>query len=459
MKSLLAVFSFFYFSTVEASLSLKDVQKQALDKLPLLVEQEAKVSIAEARMQQVEGAFDTKIKAKTSGQNAQKYDYHFWEARLEKQTSVLGTKLYVGHRAGLGLWPLYYGDYQTSSVGETFAGFSLPLLQGLLIDEPRTRRANAQREISIEKQVMVQKKIDVVLKASQAYWKWVASGQKYRIYQRLVKVAQERQEFLAKKFKAGDINRLKLTDNLRTLSKRRVEHQKAQIDWELALLDLNLYYRSDKNLTLGDVPKVVSEDMSSLRASLEDLENKKNNLPIFKIIDFKMAILDQERELAENKVLPKVDVFMEGIRDVGRIRFAKDQDELRMGMNLEFPLMNNQARGKRLEVKAKIKALAKEKEWLELEWNRQARQSLSRSKILADLLVNQKIEVESTDKMAQAEAAKLKQGESDIFFVNIREEDLAEAQLKLIDTQALLQFTQLELQALTMSFEIPDEIN
>ena len=199
--------------------------------------------------------------------------------------------------------------------------------------------------------------------------------------------------------------------------------------------------------------------MSSLQASLEDLENKKNNLPIFKIIDFKMAILDQERELAENKVLPKVDVFMEGIRDVGRIRFAKDQDELRMGMNLEFPLMNNQARGKRLEVKAKIKALAKEKEWLELEWNRQARQSLSRARILADLLVNQKIEVESTDKMAQAEAAKLKQGESDIFFVNIREEDLAEAQLKLIDTQALLQFTQLELQALTMAFKIPDEIN
>jgi hypothetical protein len=135
------------------------------------------------------------------------------------------------------------------------------------------------------------------------------------------------------------------------------------------------------------------------------------------------------------------------------VRFGKDQDELRMGMNFEFPLMNNQARGKRSEVKAKQLAVIKEKEWLDLEWNRQAKQFLTRLRILVDLLGNQKIEVDSTDKMAKAESVKLRQGQSDIFYVNIREEDLAEAKLKLVETLASLQIAQLELEALTLSFK------
>lgn len=436
-----------------AVLDLEIVQRRAIENLPLIEEQEAKISAAKSRMQQADGAFDTTLKGKTSGQNADKYDYNFWEAKLEKQTSILGSKLYVGHRAGLGTWPAYYGDYQTSSVGEAFAGFSVPLLRGLLTDEFRTFKANAQREVFIEEQLRLQKVIDVLLKSSQAYWKWVATGQKYEIYQTLVKVAEDRQEYLEKKFQAGDIHRLKLTDNLRTLSKRKVDLQRAQIEWEMSLEDLNLYYRSSQSLTLDDVPKKIEENMNPLKADYLTLENKKKELPVFKILDLKIEILKQEASLAENKVLPKVDVFMEGIRDVGRVRFGKDQDELRMGMNFEFPLMNNQARGKRSEVKAKQLAVIKEKEWLDLEWNRQAKQFLTRLRILVDLLGNQKIEVDSTDKMAKAESVKLRQGQSDIFYVNIREEDLAEAKLKLVETLASLQIAQLELEALTLSFK------
>ena len=437
-----------------AVLDLATVQKQAIKDLPLILEQEAKMDAAKARMQQAEGAFDTTLKAKTSGQNAEKYDYNFWEAKLEKQTSVLGTKLYVGHRAGLGTWPAYYGDYQTSSVGEAFAGFSLPLLKGLLTDEFRTNRLNSQRQFFIEEQLRLQKVIDVLLKSSQAYWKWVAAGQKFSIYQKLVKVAENRQVFFEKKYQAGDVQRMKLTDNLRTLSKRRVELQKAQIEWEMAFEDLNLYYRSPKKLTLDDIPKTIEENTKILKTDYVTLENKKKELPVFKILDLKMEILKQEAELAENKVLPKVDVYMEGIRDVGRIRFGKDQDELRMGLNLEFPLMNNQARGKRSEVKAKQLAVVKEKEWLDLQWNRQAKQFLNRLNVMVGLLENQKIEVDSTEKMAEAESIKLTQGQSDIFFVNIREEDLAEAQLKLVETLASLQMAQLELEALTLSLPV-----
>jgi len=77
-------------------LELQHVLKETSARVPLILEAQEKRRAAMAEVQSSDGAFDTKLKAKTMNQFENKYDNQQWEARLEQQTSFQGVSLYAG---------------------------------------------------------------------------------------------------------------------------------------------------------------------------------------------------------------------------------------------------------------------------------------------------------------------------------------------------------------------------
>jgi hypothetical protein len=104
---------------------------------------------------------------------------------------------------------------------------------------------------------------------------------------------------------------------------------------------------------------------------------------------------------------------------------------------IEIPLENRKGKGKRAEVAGKKAALNYRREWLEREWEARIKQNAQALTTTRKQLELQQSEVGDTSKMARAEMTRFNQGDSDIFFVNIREQDEAEAQVRLIETEAL----------------------
>lgn len=425
---------YFCFSVEAANpLMFENVQSMVVSRMPLIMEALEKQRAAEGELEAQEGNFDHKIKFKSMNQIEDKYDNQVFETKLERQTPWMGTRMFLGHRQGNGVFADYEGKYETSSLGELFAGIDLPLLRDRSIDEFRLNRLKAQIGVQKAELEFQQKRLDVLFKAAQIYWKWTMAGQKLRILKDWVKQAEERQTFLERKVSAGDTSEIKLTDNRRTLLKRQADLVKVRRDYEVATAELAIYINRTPTLAEVKVEIKLSEDLTET----PNLEMR-NQLPPFRLMSLEEQILEQEREFAISQQLPDLRLAVEGARDVGiQSQVSGGQDQLRVGVMLEIPLENRKGKGKRTEVAGKKAALNYRRVWLEREWEARIKQNAQALKTTRQQLELQKSEVSDTSKMARAEMTRFNQGDSDIFFVNIREQDEAEAQVRLIETEAL----------------------
>lgn len=423
------------------ALELTKLQQAVLERFPLILEQEAKVNAARARLRQNEGSFDHKIKAKTINQFENQYDNQFWDVRLERQTSAWGSRLYLGQRQGTGNIAVYDKKYETSSVGELFAGLEVPLLRNRAIDEFRSGREQARLASVIEQEELRQKKLELLVKAGQAYWKWVVLGQKLRIQTKWFETASERQGFLARKVKAGDTSPIKLTDNERTLLKRQSELTKTEREFELARLEIG-FYLGGAAPTLAEVPETIP---TVTPPQDNTPPSSPPPLPAFRIVEAEAQIIGVDKELARTLRLPELNLGLEGARDLGNLPSSQtDPDQLRVGLRIEIPIENNKGIGKVEEASAKLQGIKQRQIWLGRQWQLSLAQVQESRRQLRLQIQQQEAETQATVKMAEAERKRWSLGDSDLFFVNIREQDEAEARIRLAEAHGLEQMLLLD---------------
>lgn len=428
------ILSFFILLPVSASTNWDIVQKQVLENLPKLISSEKKIEAQEGTVQSMQGQFDNKIKAKTQNRFENKYDNQFHDVQLSKQNKLLGSRLFLGHRQGTGLFPVYDQKYETTSVGEIYAGINLPLLRDLITDEYRTNYEVQRLELKIREQQWRMDAMEVLMQAFAKYTKWIETASKLKIYRDLYETAEQRQTLFEKRHKAGDIEKIKLSDNQRSLSKRKAELLNAELNWKNATLDLANYYPSAKQIDLKEIP-----DTSTLNLMANTNKTNKESLPQFEIIKFEKNQMEQKVRYYQSQALPELSLTVEGARDIGRHRFDRDPDQLRLGLQIEIPIENNKARGGITESRMKKKAIDYQLEWLNRLWDNQVNSLNNDIKISTDSLRELETVVENSEKMSNAERTRLKEGDGDLFVVNIREQDEAEARIKFLETKMSLQ--------------------
>jgi outer membrane protein TolC len=435
----------FCLSALSAPLTLPEVLSKTAQRLPLILEAEQKIKAARAELQGAQGAFDHRLKLETMNQFEEKYDNQFWDARLERQTRTLGSRLYLGQRQGTGLFPVYEGKYESSSAGEFYAGLEVPLLRDRAMDEARLQEARAGQNLASSKAQYRQKTLELLGKAGAVYWKWVAAGQKLAIIEDWTRIAEERQELIAKRVAAGDMGNIVLTDNRRSLAKRKAELTKAQRDFESAAMELSLYLGTD-SVARERLPKEIP---LSPEKTAPPSETERRGLPLFELLSIERRLLEQEELFAKSLRQPDLRLNLEGVRDLGQLPPSQtDPDQLRVGVRLEIPFENNKGLGKLNEVSAKVKALKERSRWIENEWRTRLSQNAVALRTTREQLTLLTQETSDAQKMSQAELRRMRAGDSDVFFLNVREQDEADARIRLLETQALHEMMVLERQAL-----------
>jgi outer membrane protein, heavy metal efflux system len=408
------------------ALTKAQLTESVINNFPLIEEALLKRMSAQSEVESARGAFDHKLSFESRNRIEDKYDNQYFQTVLSRNTGLWGAELMVGHRQGIGHFPAYDGKFETSGAGEIFAGLTLPLLRDRSTDGFRTELALKSIDEKISQAEIDLKKNMYLHKALSLYYKLVLELQKLKIYQTVLDLAESRHRMIEAKFKAGDIERLKIDENQRAIDKRRAEIIKTSVGIDKLKNELSLYIR-DKNGT--SVSFDISQPSAILLDKFYNLSHKAPKNPQLAILELERKRLKQELELADQSRLPGLSLQLLGAKELSANN-PYDPQSMQVGLKFDFPLENRKAEGKSVSLNFKLQALSKRLLYIEEELSRFMTFSLRASEQAKDLFEVSTKEYERTLKLATAEKSRFFQGSSDLFVVNLREQDLADVEIR-----------------------------
>lgn len=417
----------------QAPLAADEVLVSVERALPLLERARRDVDAARGAAIEARGAFDLTVKAE--GRSVRGfYDNDRGKGVLEQPLAALGLNTFAGYRVGRGAFAPYEGKAQTLSDGEWTAGFELPLLRDRAIDTRRAGRQVADLGVEAASRGLDKARLTFFKDALGAYWNWVAAGRQRDVARALLDLAVARDQQLADAVALGQVAPVERTDNQRAILQRRSALATAERLLQLHAIELSLYLRAADGSPLrpppnrlpqlppvppGPVPDEAAEVAAALarRPELEALRVKREQQ-------------QTELRLAENGILPALDLFAEVANDSGTGAPSRAGSSFETGVVFRLPVQRRRATGKSLQAQAKLSGLAQELRWAEDQIRAEVQDALSALEATRAVLDAVAEEVRVARELEGLERDRFLLGDSTQFLVNLRELATADAALR-----------------------------
>lgn len=425
-----------------AVLRLEDVLNSVYESYPLLQSALLSRSVADGELLSTQGAFDLKLKGGGTSGPLGFYKTNRYGVGAS-QPLFSGGEIFWGYKVGHGNFQPWFKERQTDNGGEFSAGISVPLSQNRQIDKRRAAqyRATFGRE-AVEPEIQTQI-ISFVWDSTYAYWTWVAAGQNYKIAQRLLEIAQQRNEGLKRRVEQGDLSAIELTDNARLIVSRETALIDARRKLQQSAIKLSLFLRTPDGRcivpTEDQLPDLFPEANSLDPAQMEnDIDLAMSNRPELASLELLRKQYEVDLAQARNMYLPSVDASLFASKDVGAASSAKRDKtpfELEASLQVSVPLQRRKAIGKIQAIEAKLARLS-----VKMDFTRDKIATDVQNVYAAQLAAFNRIErakenLELARTMEQAERRKFELGESNLLLVNLREVATAKAAKELLQSQ------------------------
>jgi len=443
----------------QEKLTEKNLLHSALTNYPKILAIYEKVAVKEGGVLEKEGYFDIRLNQKYGGKARGYYDGKEFDIALEKQNALLGSKIYGGFRKSYGNYADYDGNFRTNSGGEYRVGASFSLLQNRAIDKGRLDLINSKLELKESKIQLENIKIEIQRDALKSYWKWVIDGEILKIHQQLLELAEKRNEQLKIRVSKGDVAQITLIENERNILNRRSSTLEAKRDFESSAIYLSLFYRdSQGNPEIPDFKalpslKTLPEKISKTK-KLKDLEYALEKRPELRILR-----VQKEQELnnlaqGQNLLSPKLDIGLENSKDLGNGPKSRSQTNNSVKLNFEMPLQRSEGKGKVIKAESMIEALKLEEQLLKEKIDVELSQIQVAINNAVEVFLNFEKEWEFSKRLEAAEKERFKQGGSDFFLVNLREQEVAKA--KISQLKAFENYQEMLANYRTASFDLAE---
>ena len=440
-----------------APLTLEEVLRSSARSAPQIVEALARVRQAEGRALSAQGAFDTVFDVDGQTRLTSYYDGTEVEGRATRPFTNNGGYLYGSYQVSRGRFPIYEDQNYTNQLGQFKVGGLYALLRDRVIDERRTRRALAGKDIDVARFEAEMVAIGVQRRAVDAYQNWVAAGLRLQAYRDLLALAEKRRGGIGRQIALGARPAILLTENDQNLVRRRGLVTRAEQDLSSTANALSLYLRDDA----GTPITVSAERLPADAKALTGLAGVNRAVAATARPDYQTVLnrIDQATTrlmLAQNDLSPRLDLRGEMSKDVGRIGpggSSRTPFEAIVGFRFTVPLQNRAAKGRIAEAQAELSALDQRSRFLrdqiavEVEGIVIAVTGAERLAAIAEQ------ERSLADRLAAAERREFELGAADFFLVNQREETANDARVRLIDAQARIASARAELAAATADRE------
>lgn len=422
-----------------APLGLAEVLENVEQRFPLLLAELQSVRAALGEELAANGAYDPKWKTKGSLFPAGYYQYGTVDTMIEQPLYWRGLSVFGGYRIGQGKFPIYYDGYRTNSLGEVRAGVSVPLLRGGSIDDERAKLWKAEAGIDVAREGLAGTKLDIQRGAAYKYWEWVAASKKLEISKTLLQRALDRTIAITTRVARGDAAAIERTDNARSIVQREQQVVAAERALTGARLALSLYLRDTKGDPVIPSPERVPDSFpepTPLAAPTvdRDIVRALDARPEIRQYAARRKQYEVERTLAKNDAWPELNVLVAGSKQFGDGYPERQPAAVEAGLYLDVPLRTRKADGRARAADARFLQYDLQLRYAKDKIVNEVRDAAAGADAAAQRLELARRELQLARQLEQAERQRFDMGDSNVLFVNIREQGTFDAATREVDT-------------------------
>jgi outer membrane protein TolC len=428
-----------------AGLSLPEVLASVERSFPQMRMAELEQVAADAELLSAEGGFDVSWKTKATLQPVGYYESVRVDSVLEAPTALWGATAFAGWRLGVGEFPIYDLKAQTLSYGELRAGVNVPLWRNGPTDRRRTNLERAELARDAARFGLQAQRVEITRAAAVRYWTWVAAGQRLQVAQELLRIAGERADALDQRVEQGDLPAYERVDNARAIEQRKAQLAAAERGLQQAAIDLSLLLRdadgrpiipSPERLPLG-----LPEPTDRPRALQQDLASAHERRVEFRRFQLLSSSFELERAYSRNQLAPGIDLQLAGAADFGpRITARPDLSRpvFELSLMIDVPLQTRVMRGRASAAVAQLQRAELQRSYALDLVTAEIRDAHSVLDTAWSRIDASRSEVALAVRLEEGERVLFDQGDTHLLTINIREQQTAEARLRLVD--ALLDY-------------------
>lgn len=437
MKSILLVLLFFGMSVWSQNATKELTYNEYLGYVkkyhPLVKSANLELNQAQANLMKARGGFDPKIEVDFEQKKFKDNEYYSILNSSFKIPTWYGIEIKAGfdNNDGIYLNP----ENTVPNQGLTSLGISIPLGQGLFINQRMAdlRKAKIQLNLSqAERNLMA---VSVLYDASVAYFNWKRNFNEVTLYQNYLTNAEVRYKGITISIEQGDKPAIDSVEAGIIVRNRKLSLEESRLKLAKTQLELSNFLWLENNVPLELQDDIVPEEnlaatiKETLRTNDLMLENPSlENHPKINALENKIEMLEVERKLKANMLLPKIDLGYSYLSEPSYFDNYRFQD-YKVGLNFSFPVFLRKERGSLELAKYKLQEVKfdLDLERVQLKNKIKAQQteiaSLEKQRQLIESLVN------DYSTMLSSEERLFSFGESSIFLINTRENNLVAAQL------------------------------
>lgn len=421
---------------------LSDFYKQILLYHPVVRQAGLLSEQAQQEIRLSRGNFDPKLVSKFYEKEFKGSHYFTtWDNALKIPT-WFGIDIKAGFEKNTGEY--VSRESVTPDNGLSYIGVSVPIGQGLLIDQRRATLQQAkllERMAEASKVSMINK---LLLEASKDYWDWAFYFQQWQLYNYGYDLAILRFNGVKERAEQGDLPAIDTIEAKIQMQTRAVMLKQAQLEYQNASLILSnyLWTVSDTPVEITDEvipPDDISAEINLAHDSIDHLMDlAKRNHPELIKIDVKQEQLEIERRYLADKFKPKLNLeynlLQQGFPvDEAAFDGAYFSNNYKFGFSFEYPIFLRQERGK-FQIN-KLKQIS-----TDFEQQQQGREIVNEIQTHYNTMLLLKDQIELQEEMLvnaialrNGEQSLFENGESSLFLINSREMNLISSQIKLFE--------------------------
>lgn len=401
-----------------------------------LLDERARQEIRMAR-----GMLDPQISSKYYEKElGDKSYFSLWDNSL-KVPVWYGTDLKAGFEKNTGLH--VNPENQTPGNGLSYVGISVPLGQGLIIDERRAviRQAKLMKGLAeAEKISMINK---LLLQGAKDYWDWMFAYHQKKLYKEGYELAAFRFKSVKERVLQGDLPPIDTVEAKMEVQNRKAMLTSSQVIHENASLVLSNYLWTAENAPLeinsdALIPDIASPEKEMLQQDslLNLLDVARARHPDLMKLKVKQEQLAIERKFLADKLKPKINIEYNFLQ----AGFPLQEESLTtgyipgnytLGFSFNFPLFLRSERGKLQLNKIKQTETGLEQQQSSREIENQVQAYYNDLIGLQEQVDLQEEMVESARMLRNGEQRLFENGESSLFLINSREMKLISHLVKL----------------------------
>ncbi|MNE15555.1 Outer membrane efflux protein [compost metagenome] len=316
----------------------------------------------------------------------------------------------------------------------------MALGQGMFINQRMADVREGKLQVKLSDAQRKLRAIEILYQASEAYFEWRKSYNEAELYKNYLGFASTRFEGVKKLIAAGDAPAIDSVEAKITVRNRELNVENGNLKLAKAKLKLaNFLWIENVPVELGELVKPEQNLIQTIEETLKtdammvDVESLDSH-PKIQSLETKMDILEVNRQLKANSLLPKINV---GYNYISEPNYWNNfnADDYKFNIDFSFPIFLRKERGSLKMAKLKIQDMQFDigQQRLELKNKIKAQQteiaSLRKQKVVIDNLVNDYMT------MLNSEEKLFSFGESSIFLINSRENNLVSAKLSQISLE------------------------